>query len=124
MPPGLVTPINYLSHFGGSFVPTISAMSQYNYAPIPVSVALNQYQPPGAFRQRIRAFNGQKVQGRRQDASRLNDRGTGVWTLGRDVFNRGRFHNGNTYAWVHSGLIVPTRLKAQRFSSAGNRLPG
>ncbi|MDR3621483.1 MAG: hypothetical protein P4L85_19185 [Paludisphaera borealis] len=124
LPPGLFTPVSYLSQFGGSFVPTISAMSQYNYAPIPMSVALSQYLPPAGFRQRIQAFHGQKVAGRRQNASRNNDTGTGVWTLGRSVYNRGKFHNGNTYTWVHSGIIVPTTRKVQRFTSAGNKLPG
>jgi FG-GAP repeat len=124
VPPGAFTPINYLNQFGGSFVPSVSSMSQYNYAPLPMSVALSQYLPPAGFRQRIQAFHGQKVQGRRQNASRKNDTGTGVWTLGRSVYNRSRFHNGNTYTWIHSGLVVPNTRKVQKFSSAGNKLPG
>jgi hypothetical protein len=124
LPPGLITQSYLVNQFGSSFVPSVSAMSQYNYAPIPVSVALSQYLPPAGFRQRIQAFHGQKVAGRRQDASRKDDTGTGVWTLGRSVYNRSRFHNGKAYTWIHSGIIVPGSRKVQRYSSAGNRLPG
>jgi len=123
IPPGLFVPSTYVSHFGSSFVPTIAALSQYNYAPIPVNVALNQYKPPRGFRQRQMAFRGMEVYGRQTNSGRA-DSGAGEWTLGSNVFNRGRFHNGQTYKWVHQGRVVPIQLKVQKLTRRNNNLPG
>ncbi|AMV38997.1 beta strand repeat-containing protein [Planctomyces sp. SH-PL62] len=124
IPPGVFSPSTYVSHFGSSFVPTISALSQFNYAPIPVNVALNQYLPPAGFRQRLQAYRGLKIHGRMQNGSRNDDTGSGIWTLGRSVFNRGRFHNGETYKWVHQGRVVPIQNKVQKITRRGINLQG
>ncbi|MDG3003494.1 beta strand repeat-containing protein [Paludisphaera mucosa] len=124
VPPGLFVPSTFVSPFGSSFVPTISALSQFNYAPIPVSVALSQYLPPAGFRQRIQAYHGMTVQGRKRTAGSDSTSGLGPWTLGSSVFSRGRFHNGQTYKWTHSGNVVPVQNKVQKFTRRNNHLPG
>ena len=45
--PGTFHPTNFISPLGTSFVPTVSALSAFNYAPIPLRVALQQYSAPG-----------------------------------------------------------------------------
>ncbi len=50
---GPVLETTFNSPFGpNQYVPTISQLSAYNYAPIPLSVALQQYQPPPGFNER------------------------------------------------------------------------
>lgn len=116
IPPGVYVPVTYNSQFGGSMVPSISALSQYNYAPIPMSVALSQYLPQGGFRQRLQAYHGQKIKGRQTNSGR-SDAGKGVWTLGSNVFNRGRFSNNSTNKWVHQGRVVPIQSKVQVYNN-------
>ena len=55
--PGTFHPTNFIPPLGTSFVPTVSALSAFNYAPIPLSVALQQYLPPDGFIQRDYAYN-------------------------------------------------------------------
>jgi hypothetical protein len=67
---------------------------------------------------------------RNQNRSRKNNSGTGVWTLGRNVFTRSRFHAGGTYEWTHAVQInghtvrrvVPVQQHSQRYTDAGNPL--
>jgi len=124
VPPGVFRPATYVSPLGTNFTPTIAALSQFNYKPIPVSVAVSQYLPPGGFRQRIQAYHGMKVQGRGQNRSKYDDAGTGSWTLGRSVFNRSRFSNGETYKWAPQGRVVPIQNKLMKYTRRGNQLPG
>lgn len=134
-PPGLVIPTELISPFGTNFVPAVSTLSRMNYAPIPLSVAIEQFLPPDGFRQRIQIFNhpGSKptapLVGRNQNRSRFNDSGSGIWTLGRDVFTRGRFHWGQSDQWTHRGAhgsqpgrVVPATLSTQRYTSRGHFL--
>ncbi|WP_165071012.1 beta strand repeat-containing protein [Paludisphaera rhizosphaerae] len=124
VPPGATTSTTFVSPFGSSFVPSLSSLSQFNYAPIPVSVAISQYLPQGGFRQRIQAYHGMKIQGRNQNRSRNSDTGSGIWTLGRSVFTRSRFHNGKTYTWTHAGNVVPIQNKYVKYNRVNNHLPG
>ena len=55
--PGAFVPTTFIPPFGTSFVPTVTALSALNYAPIPLKVALQQYLPPNGFIQRIYAYN-------------------------------------------------------------------
>ena len=41
--PGLYVPPSYIPPLGSSFVPTLASLSTFNYAPLPVSVAMQQY---------------------------------------------------------------------------------
>ncbi len=55
---GPVLETTFNSPFGATqYTPTISALSAYNYAPIPLSVALQQYLPAPGFNERIYAYN-------------------------------------------------------------------
>ncbi len=126
--PGTFPPTNFISPLGTSFVPTVSALSAFNYAPIPLSVALQQYLPPDGFIQRDYAYThpGKKLpptlEERGQTQSRKTYGSSGVWTLGSKVFTRGRFHPGKTYQFTHKGRVVPAQLSREKYTSEGNPL--
>ncbi len=126
--PGTFVPTNFVPVFGSSFVPTVSALSAFNYAPIPLKVALQQYLPPDGFLQRNYAYAhpGKKLpptlQSRTQNASYKEFASNGSSTLGWKVFTRGRFHPGNTYQFTHRGRVVPTSAVHVRYTSRGNPL--
>lgn len=122
--PGAMTSPVYASHFGGAFAPSVAEMSRFNYAPIPLRVALEQYLPPAGFRRRIMAHHGIKVPSRVPNMSRHDLKGSGVQTLGRKVFTRGQFHPGKEKQWVHPGRVVPVQLQAQKFANRQIRFPG
>ncbi|MGZ6074513.1 MAG: hypothetical protein ACXWOA_11685, partial [Isosphaeraceae bacterium] len=126
--PGTFHPTNFISPLGTSFVPTVSALSAFTYAPIPLRVALQQYLPPDGFIQRDYAYNhpGKKLpptlEERGQTQSRKTFGSSGVWTLGSKVFTRGRFHPGKTYQFTHKGRVVPASLSREKYTSEGNPL--
>ena len=53
-----------------------------------------------------------------------------MWTLGRNVFTRGRFHPGKSLQWTHSLKVhgttikrfVPVQSHIQRFTDVGSTL--
>lgn len=127
-PPGPITSTTYNSTFGASqFVPTISQFSAYNYAPIPLSVAMQQYLPPPGFNERIYQFNhrGQHLK------NYLTLRGpaaTGIFMekqprlfINWRVYDRSRFHPGKALTYTHRAPnignvykgVVPVQLKTQ-----------
>ena len=124
--PGTFHPTNYIPPY--MFVPTVSALSALNYAPIPLKVALQQYLPPDGFIQRDYEYNhpGKKLpptlEERGQTQSRKTYGSSGVWTLGSKVFTRARFHPGKTYQFTHKGRVVPTQLSREKYTSEGNPL--
>ncbi|MGA2699651.1 MAG: integrin alpha [Isosphaeraceae bacterium] len=124
--PGTFVPTDYIPPY--MFVPTDSALSALNYAPIPLSVALQQYLPPDGFIQRDYEYNhpGKKLpptlEERGQTQSRKKYGSSGVWTLGSKVFTRGRFHPGKTYQFTHKGRVVPAQLSREKYTSEGNPL--
>jgi len=126
--PGTFVPTTYIPPLGTSFVPTVTALSALNYAPIPLKVALQQYLPPDGFIQRDYAYNhpGKKLpptlEERGQTQSRKTYGSSGVWTLGSKVFTRARFHPGKTYQFTHKGRVVPTQLSREKYTSEGNPL--
>ena len=133
--PGLYVPPSYIPPLGSSFVPTLASLSTFNYAPLPVSVAMQQYLPPDGFRQRIYAYNhpGKGVwpplTGRTLTHSKKEFGSSGVKTLGSSVFTRGSFHPGKTYTWTHKNLhngtqgrIVPVQSARGKYTSKGNPL--
>jgi len=124
--PGTFHPTNYIPPY--MFVPTDSALSALNYAPILLKVALQQYLPPDGFIQRDYEYNhpGKKLpptlEERGQTQSRKTYGSSGVWTLGSKVFTRARFHPGKTYQFTHKGRVVPTQLSREKYTSEGNPL--
>ncbi|MBV8311608.1 MAG: hypothetical protein JO344_14595, partial [Planctomycetaceae bacterium] len=133
--PGTFHPTNFISPLGTSFVPTVSALSAFNYAPIPLRVALQQYLPPDGFIQRIYEYDNPgkplppTLTQRGQNHSKHTYGSSGVWTLGSKVFTRGRFHPGKTYQWTHTSphngtqeRVVPVALSRERYTSEGNPL--
>lgn len=130
--PGLFTPPTLVNPLGTSFVPTVTSLSTFNYAPIPLSVAMQQYLPPNGFRQRIYAYQhpGKKVYpsliGRTRTNSGNSTTSSGRWTLGTKVFTRGAIQQGKTYQWTHKNVlngtiarVVPAQLSRERYTSKG-----
>jgi hypothetical protein len=143
---GPVLETTFNSFFGPTqYVPTISQLSEYNYAPIPTSVALQQYQPATGFNDRIYNFNhpGKHLK------NFLTIRGpaaTGIWGSGsgspgpsgldyrrhnprtfinNQILDRSRFHPGRSYKWTHGGLpkidsiyhgVVPVQLTTEHIA--------
>ncbi|HMF37275.1 MAG TPA: hypothetical protein VKF17_11570 [Isosphaeraceae bacterium] len=133
--PGTFVPTTYIPPLGTSFVPTVTALSALNYAPIPLKVALQQYLPPDGFIQRIYEYNHPgkplppNLQQRGQNHSKHTYGSSGVWTLGSKVFTRGRIHPGKTYQWTHTSphngtqeRVVPAQLSREKYTSEGNPL--
>jgi hypothetical protein len=135
IPPGVFVSPTFNPPFGTSPVPRISDLSAFNYAPIPLRVALEQYLPPNGFRQRLTAWQYPRMHvtpplgGRTKTNSGQTYTSRGAWTLGSKVFTRGRFHPGKSYSWTHSdlhgstpGRVVPEQAVRQRYTSKGNHL--
>ncbi len=134
--PGTFHPTTFIPPLGTSFVPTVTALSALTgYAPIPLSVALQQYQIPDGFIQRVYAYQHPgkplppTLQNRGQTHSFKTYGSQGVWTLGSKVFTRGRFHPGKTYRWTHESLhnsyqgrVVPISSSREKYTSQGNPL--
>jgi hypothetical protein len=108
--------------FGANqYTPSLTALSALNYAPIPLSVAIAQYEPAAGFRTRIYAFNHPRAK-IKQNNGQNKGRASGINTLSSHVFDRGQFHAQKTYSWVHHtstiGIVsgvVPVQSKRQVF---------
>ncbi len=92
--------------FGANqYTPSLTALSALNYAPIPLSVALDEYLPSVGFRARhllvqpstrkIKANSGQN-----------QGRASGINTLSSHVYDRSLFHAQKTYSWTHKTAKV------------------
>ena len=105
--PSLIT--NFVSAFGANqYTPSLTALSAFNYQPIPVSLGLQQFLPPQGFRQRIYSFNhpgktsGPFLTNRGQNRGRAS----GINTLSSKVYDRSRFHAQRNYNYTHKGPKV------------------
>jgi hypothetical protein len=126
--PGPITETELNTQFGNTqYTPSLSQFSAYNYQPIPLAVALDQYLPPQGFRQRIYAFNhpGRKIgfgiqnRGQPTHPGRVGE----FQQLNNHVFDRGRFHPQRNYRWAHHAFnfgllraVVPVQATHQRFN--------
>jgi hypothetical protein len=140
---GPVLETTFNSPFGpDQYVPTISQLSAYNYAPIPLTVALQQYQPASGFNDRLYNWNHPT----KHLKNYLTIRGpaaTGIWGSGsgspgpsgldyrgrnfrtfinNQILDRSRFHEGRSYIWTHKAYsigsihykgVVPVQLTTQ-----------
>jgi FG-GAP repeat len=125
VPTGPNLQTTFISAFGANqYTPSLTSLSAFNYQPIPVSIALQQYLVPQGFRQRIYSFNhpgktsGPYLINRGQNKGRAS----GINTLSSKVYNRSRFHAQKDYAWTHKapkvGIlkgVVPIQSARQRF---------
>jgi hypothetical protein len=119
---GPVIETQFVSPFGANqFTPSITAFSALNYAPLPLSVAINEYLPPTGFRARLYSANhpGKKVGTNR---GQNTGRASGINTLSSTVYNRGVFHPQRIFTIKHKtakiGIVsgvVPIQDKVQRF---------
>ncbi len=142
---GPVLQTTYVTHFGPSqYVPTIAALSTYNYAPIPLSVALAQYRPSLPFADRIYNFNHptkhlKNYLGIRDSYTAPTGQAAGIFMAGRQgkftvhlfvdnqINDRALFHVGKSYSWTHhvpkshdAGVytgVVPIQLTRESISN-------
>ena len=137
---GPVLETTFNSAFGPTqYVPTVSQLSAYNYAPIPLSVAMQQYLPGSGFNERIYAYNhnGKHLK------NYLTIRGPAATGLYKDkpqrmfidnqILDRSRFHVGKSYTWTHKAPkigsvykgVVPVQLTTEHISDVnGVKAPG
>jgi hypothetical protein len=125
-PSGPVLETTFVSHFGANqFTPSVSSLSAYNYAPIPISVALQQYLPAAGFNSRQYTFNHRGKHLRHSDAfatitpTQLFDRRP-VMTIPQRALDRSRFHPEKSVSWTHTKhshpliyAVVPTQATTQ-----------
>ncbi len=128
LPTGPNLLINFLSPYGANqYTPSLTSLSAFNYQPIPVSVALQQFLPPQGFRQRVYSFNhpgktvGPYLISRGQHTGR-GGRAQGITTLSSKVFDRSRFHATANYNYTHKGPkvgilsgVIPSQSTRQHF---------
>ncbi len=105
--PNLLT--NFVPPFGANqYTPSLTNLSTFNYQPIPVSVALEQFLPPQGFRQRIYSYNhpGKTIGPFLTNRGQNTGRALNVFTLSSKVFDRSRFHGQRNYNYTHKGPKV------------------
>jgi hypothetical protein len=117
--------IDFLSPFGANqYTPSLTALSAFNYQPIPTSVALQQFLVPQGFRQRIYSFNhpGKTIGPFLTSRGQNRKNASGINTLSSTVFDRSRFHASKNYTFTHKGPkvgilrgVIPIQEKTQRF---------
>jgi hypothetical protein len=124
-PLGPVLETTFTPHFGpNQFVPAVSQLSLYNYQPIPIDIALNQYLAAPGFRDRNYAYNhpGRHLNVNFQNRYQVKSVPHGFNQLTHKVFDRGRFHPQKIYKWTHHPYtygqlrgVVPVQDMTQRF---------
>lgn len=137
---GPVLETTFNSTFGATqYVPTISQLSAYNYAPIPLSVAMQQYAPSAGFNERLYAYNhdGKHLKNyltiRGQAATGIFMRKPRRIFVDNQILDRSRFSPGKSYTWTHKAPnigsiykgVVPVQLTTEHISDvAGVKAPG
>ena len=128
IPTGPVLFTQYIPVFGANqLVPSLSQLSALSYAPLPLSVALQQFGPPAGFAQRNYSYYhpgktlGPQYTSRGQNR-RPSGEARGLNTLSSHVFDRSRFHAQSTYTYTHKAPkvkilngVIPAQSRTQRF---------
>ena len=124
---GPVTETTFNSVYGNNqFTPSLTQLSAYNYQPIPISVALNQFMPPVGFRERIYSYYhpGKHLRGVQYNRGQNHQKAGGFNQLPSRVFNRDVFHPQRNYRWTHRapkyvgflGGVVPLQTATQTYN--------
>jgi hypothetical protein len=129
VPTGPDLDTTYISPYGANqYTPSLTALSAFNYQPIPVSVALQQFLIPQGFRQRIYSFNhpGKTIGPYLTNRGQNKGRALNVYTLSSKVFDRSRFHGQRNYSWTHKGPkvgilkgVIPTQDARESYNDNG-----
>jgi hypothetical protein len=120
IPAGTFVPSVFIPQFGpDQYVPSLAELSAYSsYKPIPLNVALRQYEPKPGFALRTQLFFHPKTVLHQFGSRHAHSPGR-TETLGRRVFTRGLFQNGKLVQFTHEQTVVPTNLQRERLGSAG-----
>ncbi len=96
--------------YGDSLVPSVQALSQFNWRPLPIRIAYSQFQAPAGFVRRIYLLHHPGAM--KPFGSRYYDRKQGKNTLPQSVFtHREQFHNGKLYTYRHPGIVIPSTMQ-------------
>src|SRR5262249_28903753 len=100
---------NFIPPLGERLVPTVQSLSRLTWKPLPFPVAYPQFRPSQPYAFRLHNFFDPIDAEFNQ--SRHRDRGSRTATLGKRVFTRGRFHDGQPDRWEHPVPVIPTYLQ-------------
>ncbi|MDR3636214.1 MAG: integrin alpha [Isosphaeraceae bacterium] len=117
VPIGLVTLTFFQTPFGpDQFVPTSSALSAYNYKPIPKRVAYQQFQPDLGFKMRILNYEDPgKYHFQAARSASPNKHGSSL-VLSSHTFNQSAYHPGKTVVANHKVPVIPTQDQHQKLT--------
>ncbi|GAC1470523.1 MAG: hypothetical protein NVSMB9_15700 [Isosphaeraceae bacterium] len=117
LPIGFVGPTSFVPPFGPDrYVPPLSSLSRLgSYKPIPLRVALRQYQAQPGYNERLLQYF-HPTEHRNQFGYSGGDghQGHRTTALGSKVFTRGKFKRGKHFTFTHEQHVVPTNLKIER----------
>jgi hypothetical protein len=125
----LTPPIFTGDNAGLAFPPIDSLQHLASYAPLPVTIAFQQFRPaPGFLARQEVAHNPSEKNGAHQaprgtilnvvDIAHSENRYTKVFTFPKVVFRRGKFRQGQTITFTHKVKVIPTADQTQRLTSA------
>lgn len=124
---GTILPTSFTPHFGpDQFVPPITALSAYDYKPIPYSVAYQQYLPGPGFALRMKSFQ-HPLHLSRVSGNQNSLRGRLSPSLDSHVFTRSKFHGKTPIAFHHVRPVIPTNRQNEEFlppRKLHSRVPG
>lgn len=101
------------------WVPQISTLSRLgSYKPIPLRVALQQWNLPAGFNTRVNNFYNPPKQFREFGYKGAPHAGHRTTTLGYAVFTRSKYKAGTVTTYTHPTPVVPSNLQTERIGSS------
>lgn len=119
VPVGFFGESQFLPQFGPDrFVPPLTALSRNSsYKPIPLRVALRQYQAQPGFNARIQQYYHPSASGLRPTYhNTLYGQEHFHTSISKRVLSRSKFHAGKVITFTHREHVVPTNLQREEFS--------
>ena len=115
VPIGALRATEYIAPFGPArAVPSLAALSKdQSYKPIPYRVAVQQYEPPPGFAERLIQYYYPKKYVRQFGTTNANAP-RGDSTLGWKVFTRSPWHVNDVKTFTHKQIVVPVNLQTER----------
>ncbi len=101
------------------WVPTVSALSRFgSYKPIPLRVALQQFNLSAGFNTRVNNFYNPPKQYHEFGYKAAAHAGHRNSTLGYAIFTRGKYKAGTVKTFTHNVPVVPSNLQTERVGSS------
>jgi len=119
VPVGFFGETQFIPQFGPDrYVPPLTALSRNSsYKPIPLRVALRQYQAQPGFNARIQQYFNPTSAGLRPTYhNTLYGQEHFHTSISKRVLSRSKFHAGKVITFTHREHVVPTNLQREEFS--------